>query len=112
MVGLIKEGQDLIKEGKNGADSAVLDGGLIGAAQRVEHYEIAGYGCVQTYASLLGDKQAAKTLQKTLDEEGATDKKLTQLANRINVKAEDPPKRTRRKPKSLGKRVLEAVGMD
>jgi ferritin-like metal-binding protein YciE len=108
MQGLIEEGEEVIKED---SEPEVKDAALIAAAQRVEHYEIAGYGCVQTYASLLGDKQAAKTLQKTLDEEGATDKKLTQLAGRINVKAEDPPKRPR-KPKSLGKRVLEAVGME
>jgi len=63
--------------------------GLIAAAQRVEHYEIAGYGCVRTYAQQLGDDQAAVLLQQTLDEEGMTDKKLTQLAEQvINLEAE------------------------
>jgi ferritin-like metal-binding protein YciE len=71
------------------AEDEVRDAGLIAAAQRVEHYEIAGYGCVRTYAELLGDTKGAKLLQQTLDEEGATDKKLTELAKTlINVKAQ------------------------
>jgi ferritin-like metal-binding protein YciE len=85
MEGLIKEGDEMIEEE---ADEEVRDAGLIAAAQRVEHYEIAGYGCARTYAEMLGDKDGAKLLQKTLDEEGATDKKLTQLATTvINVAA-------------------------
>jgi ferritin-like metal-binding protein YciE len=112
MEGLIEEGEHVIEEE---AEAEVRDAALIAAAQRVEHYEIAGYGCVRTYAELLGDKQAAKSLQKTLDEEGATDKKLTQLAQRINVKAEDPPQRPAAKRKgrgkSVGKKILEAVGV-
>lgn len=85
MAGLIKEGQEMI--GEKG-DDEVRDAGLISAAQRVEHYEMAGYGCARTYAELLGDKQGAKTLQRTLDEEGATDKKLTKLAtSTINLRA-------------------------
>ena len=111
MEGLIEEGDHVISEK---AEPEVRDAALIAAAQRVEHYEIAGYGCVRTYAQLLGNKTAAKTLQKTLDEEGATDKKLTELARRINVKAESPPKRKTAKKKSskrLGNRILEAVGM-
>lgn len=58
-----------------------LDAGLISAAQRVEHYEMAGYGCVATYAKLLGENQAETLLRQTLDEEKETDKKLTQLAH-------------------------------
>ena len=86
MQGLITEGEEMIKEK---ADPAVRDAGLIAAAQRVEHYEMAAYGCVRTYASQLGQQQAAQLLQQTLDEEGATDKKLTQLAERlINLEAE------------------------
>ncbi|MGI8437246.1 MAG: ferritin-like domain-containing protein [Chthoniobacterales bacterium] len=85
MEGLIKEGAEMIAED---ADEDVRDAGLISAAQRVEHYEIAGYCCARTYANLLGDKDGAKLLQKTLDEEGATDKKLTKLAESINVEAE------------------------
>jgi len=77
MAGLIEEGQELAKE--KGAP-AVLDAGLIAAAQRVEHYEMAGYGCVRTYARLLGDQVAADLLQKTLDEEGAADQKLSRIA--------------------------------
>jgi ferritin-like metal-binding protein YciE len=85
MQGLLKEGEELMGED---ADDDVMDAGLISAAQHVEHYEIAGYGTVRTYAELLGEKEAAKLLQTTLDEEKATDEKLTKLASKINVKAE------------------------
>ena len=86
MEGLIEEGSEIIEED---AEDEVRDAGLISAAQRVEHYEIAGYGCVRTYAELLGDKKGAELLQQTLDEEGATDKKLTELAKTlINVRAQ------------------------
>jgi ferritin-like metal-binding protein YciE len=83
--GLLEEGKDLMQEK---AEPAVRDAALIAAAQKVEHYEIAGYGCVRTYAQLLGFDDAANLLQQTLDEEGATDKKLTELAESvINVEA-------------------------
>lgn len=85
MEGLLEEGKELMEED---AEADVLDAGLIAAAQHVEHYEIAGYGCVRTYAELLGDKQAVKLLQQTLDEEKETDMKLTELARSINVEAE------------------------
>lgn len=85
MEGVLKEGEEMIEEE---ADDEVRDAGLIAAAQRVEHYEIAGYGCARTYAELLDDKEGAKLLQQTLDEEAATDKKLTKLAkSTINVAA-------------------------
>ena len=84
MEGLIKEGAELIEEDPGDEE---LDAGLISAAQRVEHYEMAGYGCVATYAKLLGDDQAETLLRQTLDEEKETDKKLTQLAQHINVEA-------------------------
>ena len=84
MEGLIEEAAEWMQED---ADDDVMDAGLIACAQRVEHYEMAGYGCVRTYAQLLGEKKAAALLQKTLDEEGAADKKLTQLAKKINVDA-------------------------
>ena len=71
------------------ADVEVKDAGLIAAAQRVEHYEMAGYGTVRTYAQLLGYKGASRILQQTLNEEGKTDHLLTRLALSINVKAED-----------------------
>ncbi|MBA3946570.1 MAG: ferritin-like domain-containing protein [Herpetosiphonaceae bacterium] len=86
MEGLIIEGDEMIK---TKGEPAAIDAGLIAAAQRVEHYEIAGYGCVRTYAQLLGEKQGQSLLQQTLDEEGETDKKLTQLAESvINLEAE------------------------
>jgi ferritin-like metal-binding protein YciE len=86
MEGLIEEGKEMMQED---GEAPVRDAALIAAAQRVEHYEIAGYGCVRTFAKLLGFAEAAKLLQQTLDEEGAADKKLTQLARSvINVKAE------------------------
>lgn len=80
MEGLVKEGQEIMKEF---SDSDVLDAGLIAAAQRVEHYEIAGYGCARTYAHLLGLTDQAEVLQRTLDEEGDTDEKLTDLAESV-----------------------------
>jgi ferritin-like metal-binding protein YciE len=112
MEGLVTEGDEIIKED---AEPEVKDAGLIAAAQRVEHYEMAGYGCVRTYAALLGNKQAARTLQKTLDEEGATDKKLTQLAGKINVKAKQAPKAgggKKGRTKPMTTRILEAVGIE
>ena len=85
MEGLLEEGEELMKER---ADSDVLDAALISAAQRVEHYEMAGYGCARTYAQLLGLDDDAQLLQRTLDEEGETDHSLTALAERvINVDA-------------------------
>ena len=77
MQGLVAEGAELLDE--EGAEM-VKDAALIGAAQRVEHYEIAAYGTTRSIAELLGNKKAAKLLQQTLDEEKATDEKLTQLA--------------------------------
>jgi ferritin-like metal-binding protein YciE len=85
MEGIIADGKELMEED---AEPEVLDAGLIGAAQHVEHYEIASYGCVRTYAELLGHSKFVNLLQKTLDEESATDEKLTQLAQNINVEAE------------------------
>ena len=80
MKGLLEESEETLK---NAADSDVLDAALIADAQRVEHYEIAGYGCVRTYARMLGRADDVRLLQQTLDEEGETDKKLTALAERI-----------------------------
>jgi ferritin-like metal-binding protein YciE len=86
MEGLIEEGSELIKEEP---DADVLDAGLISKAQHVEHYEIAGYGTVRTYARQLGYENHAELLQQTLDEEGRTDHLLTELAESgINVEAE------------------------
>ena len=77
MEGIIKEGQELLD---SKADASVLDAALIGAAQRVEHYEIAGYGTARTFARRLGHDRAAELLQQTLDEESAADEKLTEIA--------------------------------
>lgn len=87
MEGLIEEGKELMEKD---AEPAVLDAALIAAAQKVEHYEMAGYGCVRTYARLLGYGDAAELLQETLNEEGEADKALTELAETvINVEAEE-----------------------
>ena len=87
MQGLIEEGQELIKEKP---EPEVLDAGLIAAAQRVEHYEIAAYGTLRTFAQQLGRQRQAQLLQETLDEEGETDKRLTALAeSSINIEAEE-----------------------
>jgi ferritin-like metal-binding protein YciE len=80
MEGLIEEGKELLSEG---LDDSAVDAGLIAAAQKVEHYEMAAYGTARTHARLLGHGKIAQLLQQTLDEEGATDKKLTMLAERI-----------------------------
>jgi len=84
--GLIEEGKELMGED---AEPSVLDAGLIAAAQKVEHYEIAGYGCACTWAEQLGLDRAVKPLRQTLDEEKATDERLTRLAEEeINQQAE------------------------
>ena len=85
MEGLLKEGEKMMKED---AEPEVLDAAMISAAQRVEHYEMAGYGTCRSYAQLLGYDWAAKLLDKTLEEEKETDKKLSELAlSHINVDA-------------------------
>ncbi|MFL6513428.1 MAG: ferritin-like domain-containing protein [Chthoniobacterales bacterium] len=85
MQGLIEEGSEIMK---HDGDDHVLDAGLIAAAQKVEHYEMASYGTVRTWAEMLGEDDAADLLQQTLDEEGETDKRLTELAEEIvNVQA-------------------------
>ncbi|HZH73107.1 MAG TPA: ferritin-like domain-containing protein [Mariniphaga sp.] len=84
MKGLVKEGEEMMKEK---AASAVHDAGLIASAQRVEHYEIAGYGTVVRYLEMLNEKSSAKLMSETLKEEKETDKKLSQLAEEINAEA-------------------------
>jgi len=85
MKGLLKEGEERIKEG---GEPEVVDAGLISAAQRVEHYEIAAYGSARTYAELLNEPEIAKLLDQTLEEEKAADQKLTKISNGVNKKAE------------------------
>jgi ferritin-like metal-binding protein YciE len=77
MAGLVEEGKEILEED---GDPAVIDAALIAAAQRVEHYEIAAYGCLRTYAQLLGLSAAERLLQENLDEEEAADEKLSALA--------------------------------
>jgi ferritin-like metal-binding protein YciE len=85
MEGLLEEAKELMGED---VDAEVLDAGLIVDCQKVEHYEIAGYGSVVTFAKLLGDNESARLLAQTLDEEERADKKLTQIAeSTINVQA-------------------------
>ncbi len=84
MKGVIKEGDEIISQG---GDGATVDAGIISAAQRVEHYEMAGYGTVRTYAELLGQQQIASLLQQTLDEEKEADEKLTEIARSVNIEA-------------------------
>lgn len=85
MEGLLKEGQEIMKEEM---DPAVMDAALIAAAQKVEHYEISGYGTARSYAQALGHQNAAKMLDQTANEEGKTDKMLTTMAeDHINKRA-------------------------
>ena len=85
MEGLIEEGSEVMEEDYEGS---VLDAALIGAAQRVEHYEIAGYGTVRSMAETLGESNHVSLLEETLEEEKETDEKLTELAGQINTQAE------------------------
>jgi len=80
MEGLLAEGEELMEDH---SESDALDAAMIAAAQRVEHYEIAGYGTVRTFANMLGLDNHAKVLQQTLDEEGTTDHQLTELAETV-----------------------------
>jgi len=88
MKGLIEEGQEVLEED---GDPAAMDAAIICAAQKVEHYEMASYGCARTFASLLGENEVADLLQQTLDEEGMADKKLTEVAESgLNQQAAQP----------------------
>ena len=80
MKGLLEEGSQMLEQD---GERSVLDAGIIAAAQKVEHYEIASYGTVRTFAHLLGEDEAAELLQQTLDEEGDADKHLNELAEEI-----------------------------
>lgn len=84
MEGVLKEGAELVEKGW---DTQVLDAAIIAAAQRVEHYEMAGYGCAHAYAELLGDDEAGELLEKTLTEEKDANDKLTELSETINQSA-------------------------
>jgi len=84
MKGVLEEGSSMLHES---AEGDVRDAALISAAQRVEHYEMAAYGTVRSYAEILGQTEAAKLLEETLKEEKAADQKLTSIAQTVNVKA-------------------------
>ena len=84
MKGIIKEGDEVVSAG---GDPSTVDAGIISAAQRVEHYEMAGYGTVRTYAQLLGQQEMARLLQQTLDEEADADQTLSQIAGSVNIEA-------------------------
>jgi ferritin-like metal-binding protein YciE len=122
MKGLLEEGSEWLAEE---AEAEVRDAGIIAGAQRVEHYEMAGYGTVQTFAKLLGEKEAAELFTLTLNEEKAADKKLTLLAKSINVKAKaekplarvktvvkSPAKLPAKIPPSGGPREVREVGSE
>jgi ferritin-like metal-binding protein YciE len=86
MEGLVEEGSEVMEEDFEGA---LMDAALIGAAQRVEHYEIAAYGTVCAFAEELGETEHSELLNETLEEEKATDEKLTELAGQINTQANE-----------------------
>jgi ferritin-like metal-binding protein YciE len=100
MQGIVAEGAEAISEGFEGP---LMDAALIGAAQRVEHYEIAGYGTVHAFATELGEDEAASLLEQTLREEKETDQKLTELSTEINQQAAEPagsgPSKVKEEPK-------------
>ena len=104
MEGLIEEGSEVMEEDYEGN---LLDAALIGAAQRVEHYEIAGYGTVCSFAEILGETDHVSLLSETLEEEKETDEKLTELAKQINAEANEigeqpkPPREDRKRPKRV-----------
>jgi len=85
MEGLIKEGSELMEEDLEGE---VMDAGLIGAAQRVEHYEIAAYGTVRAFTELMGESDQASLLAETLEEEKQADVKLTEISKQVNIEAQ------------------------
>jgi ferritin-like metal-binding protein YciE len=95
MAGLVKEGGEVIEEDMA---PSLKDTALIAAAQRVEHYEIAGYGCVRAYATKLGDQEAADLLGQTLDEEKAADVLLKGIAEELNVEVEPKAGESQKRP--------------
>jgi len=100
MEGLIEEGSEIMEED---FEDALLDAALIGAAQRVEHYEIAAYGTVRAFAEELGESEHASLLAETLEEEKETDEKLSELAKQINVEANEGSGEAEEQPKTQKK---------
>jgi ferritin-like metal-binding protein YciE len=93
MDGLLEEGKE---DSGHGGDPNVKDAAVIAAAQRVEHYEIAGYGCLRTWSEILGYDEATRLLEQTLDEEKEADELLTEIASNINPEAAEEPPAERR----------------
>jgi ferritin-like metal-binding protein YciE len=106
MEGLIAEAKDLMEE----ADTDVKDAALIAAAQKVEHYEIASYGCLRTLSDLLELDQASTLLQETLDEEKETDETLTDLASTINVEARNEGEEEHEQPRRGSRKTSRSKG--
>jgi ferritin-like metal-binding protein YciE len=105
MEGLVKEGSEAMEED---FEDAVLDAALIGAARRVEHYEIAAYGAVSEFAKALGETEHASLLEETLEEENETDDKLKKLAREVNAQANEESPRAEQddsKPRKTPKRA-------
>ena len=102
MQGLVEEGSEVVEEG---FEDAVLDAGLIGAARRVEHYEMAAYSAVCEFAKVLGETKHAALLQKTLVEETQTDEKLAELAKEINPQANEEDFEERQDSSPAGKKM-------
>jgi ferritin-like metal-binding protein YciE len=110
MEGLVEEGGEVIGEDM---EDSIKDAALIAAAQRIEHYEIAGYGCVRAYATRLGDKNAASLLSQTLEEEKEADKKLNGIAEELNLEVptgeSQSGKRTVSDTKASGRKTKSAA---
>ena len=105
MEGLVKEGSEVMEEDFEGA---LMDAALIGAAQRVEHYEIAAYGTASEFAKLLGKSEHVSLLEETLQEEKETDEKLTELAKEINPQANEGAQESE-EPKATSKHSRRAA---
>ncbi len=104
MEGLVKEGAETMHEQYG---DALMDAALIGAAQRVEHYEIAGYGTVRAFAELLGESDHVSLIEQTLAEEKQADQTLTQLAEQINSQADRGETETTGQQRGTGKRAAK-----
>jgi ferritin-like metal-binding protein YciE len=110
MEGLIEEAKELLEED---ASEEVLDAGLISKAQHVEHYEMAGYGTVRTYAEQLGFSDQAKLLQQTLDEEGKANELLTQIAeSSVNLDAEEGSEEEEESTRRTDRQVSRSVATE
>jgi ferritin-like metal-binding protein YciE len=107
MMGILDEGEEMMDEDFEGS---LMDAALISAAQRVEHYEIAAYGCVRSWAELLGEGEARQLLEKTLEEEKSADQKLTQLSEEINSQAQSEAPEGEEETETKSKRSSKSNG--